>query len=256
MWLAEESIRLDRPKDRPNVSFEFWVPGEAFFGIPKYAQLLADQGKERAVTPHFKQLLTGVDSKTKTATFKNLSDGSTAQVKFDLLHVAPPMSPPSVIKTSSLANEAGYVAVDNSTLQSTKYPNVFAIGDCTSTPNSKTAAAITAQAPVLVHNLHRVMSGTQPNGVYNGYASCPLIIGKGQVILAEFGYGGKIMETFNPETGRWPLTLLGQDGPLQRKIFYVLKERLFPFAYWHLWPKGLWYGTTGPIRTTVQIKSE
>jgi sulfide:quinone oxidoreductase len=59
---------------------------------------------------------------------------------------------------------------------------------------------VTKQAPILVHNLQQAMSGKPADAKYNGYASCPLIIGKNQVILAEFGYGGKIMETFNPET--------------------------------------------------------
>ena len=102
--------------------------------------------------------------------------------------------------SSQLAAASGFVEVDESTLQSTKYPNSFALGDCTTTPNSKTAAAITNQAPILVHNLQQVMSGKPPNVKYKGYASCPLIVGKNHVILAEFGYGGKIIETFNPAT--------------------------------------------------------
>lgn len=40
-----------------------------------------------------------------------------------------------------LTNEAGYVDVDRATLQHNRFPNVFAIGDCASTPNPKTMAA-------------------------------------------------------------------------------------------------------------------
>eukprot|EP00977_Amphora_coffeiformis_P005196 scaffold1112_cov92-Amphora_coffeaeformis.AAC.32 len=49
-------------------------------------------------------------------------------------------------------------------MQSTKYANVFGLGDCTSTPNSKTAAAITSQAPVVVHNVERLMAGKELDG--------------------------------------------------------------------------------------------
>lgn len=59
-----------------------------------------------------------------------------------MLHVAPPQSTPEVLKRcKELTNEAGFVTVDKSTMQHEKYPNVFAIGDCSSSPNSKTAAA-------------------------------------------------------------------------------------------------------------------
>lgn len=59
-----------------------------------------------------------------------------------MLHVTPPMSTPDALKKcSDLVNEAGFVDVNKTTLQSVKFPNVFAVGDCSSTPNSKTAAA-------------------------------------------------------------------------------------------------------------------
>ena len=59
-----------------------------------------------------------------------------------MLHVTPPMQPPSCLQNSSLTDESGFVAVDKTTLQSTIYNNVFALGDCSSVPTSKTAAAV------------------------------------------------------------------------------------------------------------------
>lgn len=59
-----------------------------------------------------------------------------------MLHVTPPMSPPDVLKTSPVADAAGWVDVDKETLQHKRYPNVFGIGDCTNLPTSKTAAAV------------------------------------------------------------------------------------------------------------------
>ncbi len=38
-------------------------------------------------------------------------------------------------------------------MQHVRYPNVFALGDAGSTPNSKTGAAIRKQAPVVVENI-------------------------------------------------------------------------------------------------------
>lgn len=59
-----------------------------------------------------------------------------------MLHVTPPMSSPDVLKTSAVADAAGWVDVDKETLQHKRYPNVFGIGDCTNLPTSKTAAAV------------------------------------------------------------------------------------------------------------------
>ena len=63
--------------------------------------------------------------------------------QYELLHVTPNMSAPGVLKRcSALADAAGYVDVDKHTLQHKRHPNVFAIGDCSSVPTSKTAAAV------------------------------------------------------------------------------------------------------------------
>lgn len=59
-----------------------------------------------------------------------------------MLHVTPPMSSPDILKTSPVADAAGWLDVDRETLQHKKYPNVFGIGDCTNLPTSKTAAAV------------------------------------------------------------------------------------------------------------------
>ena len=63
-------------------------------------------------------------------------------VQYELLHVSPTMSPYDVVINSKLADPAGFVDVNKVTTQHVKYPNVFALGDCSNIPTSKTAAAI------------------------------------------------------------------------------------------------------------------
>jgi len=58
-----------------------------------------------------------------------------------MLHVAPPMSTPSVLWNTPLVDQTNFVTVDKHTLQHVKYKNVFALGDCASAPTSKTGAA-------------------------------------------------------------------------------------------------------------------
>lgn len=247
MWLFEEEMRDVGMRDRTKV--EYWVPGGAMFGIKKYGDILEELRKARDVQASFKQELVAIDAGRRVATFKSLETGQTSEQKYDLLHVVPPMSAPDFIKQSPLADPVtGWMDVDRNTLQSKKYSNVYGLGDCTNTPNSKTAAAITKQAPILVHNLMQTMSGKAPTAKYNGYASCPLVIGKNQVVLAEFGYDGVIMESFCNKNGKFPMNLLGQDNALAKRVFMFLKTGMFPFSYWHLWPIARWYGTTGPFK--------
>lgn len=254
MWLFEDILRSDGKRDAADISF--WTPGGAMFGVKHYSDKLEKIRKERGVNASFGQKLIEIDPVEKIATFEDTKTKKKMHEPFDVLHVAPHMSAPAFIKNSPLSDDSGFVDVDKFTLQSKKFDNVFALGDCTNTPNSKTAAAITSQAPVLVHNLHQKMQNQKVDGVYTGYASCPLIIAKGHTMLAEFGYGGRLMETFSPDTGKFPFKYFGTDGDLQMRFFYLLKERLFPFVYWNLWTKGAWYGTNGPIKPAIVKKED
>lgn len=48
----------------------------------------------------------------------------------------------SLKKCQELTNEAGFVDVNKDTLQHVRFNNIFALGDCSSSPNSKTAASV------------------------------------------------------------------------------------------------------------------
>lgn len=54
----------------------------------------------------------------------------------------PRFNAPTFIRESGLNDSAGYVDVDKHTLQHKKYNNIWSLGDCSSLPTSKTAAAI------------------------------------------------------------------------------------------------------------------
>lgn len=253
MWLMEDTLRGLGLRDKAEISY--WTPGATMFGVKHYSDKLERIRQERGVTGMFKHVLVSIDPDKKVATFVNVDTNKKVDQSYDLLHVAPHMSAPDFLKGSPISDGDGWVDVDMHSLQSKKYANVFSLGDCTNTPNSKTAAAITSQAPVVVHNIKQLIDGKPLDGTYSGYASCPLIIARKRIMLAEFGYGGKIAETFGHETGKWPLKYVGTDGAAQQRFFYFLKEQLFPWVYWNLWTRGMWYGTNGPIKPDVRAKA-
>ena len=157
MWLFDEMAREKGIRDKCDISY--WTTGESMFGIKKYSDVLEALRIQRNISGHFAKTLVGVDAQKKIAVFQSSSNKDLLEeVPFDILHVVPPMSPPNIVKNSPLADAKGWVDVDRHTLQSTKFPNVFAIGDCSNSPNSKTAAAIMAQTPVVVHNILQMIS--------------------------------------------------------------------------------------------------
>lgn len=198
--------------------------------MKKYGDALEKMRIEKGVGAEFQSELLSLDPVKRVADFKT-PKGQVSR-SFDLIHVTPPMSAPDFLKNSPLANAAGYVDVDKDTLQHVKYPNVFAIGDCSSLPTSKTAAAITKQAPVLVHNLLQQMKGGVLNAKYDGYTSCPILVGDKKLILAEFLYGGVPKESF-------PM-----DQSVPSTLGYYMKKDVFPFVYWQWFIKGQWYGNS------------
>ena len=58
-------------------------------------------------------------------------------------------------------------------------------------------AAARKQAPVVAQNIADAIDGKTIHAIYDGYGSCPLTVERGKIVLAEFGYGGKLLPTFS-----------------------------------------------------------
>lgn len=225
MYLAEHYFRKQGIRDQSRVIYYCATP--TIFSAPKYAAALVDQVvKPRNVEVQYKHNLVEIRGDSKEAVIQNLDTGETFVQPYDMIHVVPPMSAPDFIKKSPLAGETGWVDVNKSTMQHVRYPNVFSLGDASSLPTSKTAAAVRAQAPILVANLLGAMKGQQLTAGYDGYTSCPLVTGYGKLILAEFDYDLKPRETFPFDQGK------------ERYSMYLLKRYVLPVIYWEGLVKG------------------
>ncbi|CAK9834298.1 Sulfide:quinone oxidoreductase, mitochondrial [Anthophora retusa] len=229
-YIAEDYFRRKKVRDNVKVVYNTALP--VIFGVKKYADALWNVCKQRNIVVNVQTNLVKIDPANQEAIFQKL-DGSneTYAEKYSLLHVCPPMGPPDVLKKHpSLTNEVGFLSVDPKTLRHTKYPNIYGIGDCISTPNSKTMAAIAAQGKVLYKNIMDDLAGKPMTMAYNGYSSCPLVTGYNKCILAEFDYNLQPLETFPVDQGR------------EYYFTYILKAYGFPFLYWNLMTRGRWDG--------------
>jgi sulfide:quinone oxidoreductase len=223
-YLAEDYFRKTGIRDKANVKFITATP--TIFGSPHYAPTLTKHCEDTGIETKFRFNLTEIRSDSKEAIFTHIESGEQLVENYELLHVTPPMSAPDFIKQSPLASELGWVDVNKETLRHTKFENIFALGDSSNLPTSKTGAAIRKQVPVVVTNLESAVKGESLTAVYDGYTSCPLVTGYDTLIMAEFGYDLKPMETF-------PI-----DQNKERYSMYLVKRYLLPQLYWHGMLKG------------------
>ncbi len=225
MYLADDAFRRQKVRDKSEIVFASGL--SRLFAVEKYRNTLEKVVERKGLITKFKHNLVEIRTEPKKeAVFRNPDDGSLVTMDFEMIHVTPPMSAPDFIKKSPLANEAGWVEADKLTLQHPRYPNVFALGDSSSLPTSKTGAAIRKQAPVVEKNLLAAMEGRPLKAIYDGYTSCPLVTGYGKMVLAEFDYEHKPSETF-------PF-----DQSKERLSMYLLKKYGLPAIYWHGMLKG------------------
>jgi sulfide:quinone oxidoreductase len=228
-YLAADWWRSQGVLDRTRVILV--LPTAAMFSQPDWARVLEGVAAGYGIEVRKESQLTEIDGDNNRAVIADTKAGTKETIDHDILHATPPQSAPDWVRASPLADPAtpsGYVRVDKYTLQSPDWPNVFALGDVSSLPTSKTGAAIRAQAPVLAANLLAAMRGQGPRRRYSGYTSCPLVTSRNRMLLAEFDYDLKrtpsipFINTLKPRYDMW-----------------LLKRYGLPSMYWNLMVKGL-----------------
>lgn len=228
-YLASDYWRKQGVLDKIDVHLV--VPTPRIFGIPAIADNLDKVIADYGIHLHTSSEITAIDADARKVTVSAVGEsGTDTTLPFDMLHAVPRQSAPDWIKTSRLSTgePTGYVEVDKHTMQHVRYPNVFALGDAGSTPNSKTGAAIRKQAPVVVENIGSHLSGRPLTARYDGYASCPIVTSTHDMLLAEFDYDFNLKPSF-------PVL----DPTRPHRPYWYLKKYGLPFMYWNLMLKGV-----------------
>lgn len=228
-----------------DIDISFLNAGGALFGVKEYIPALMEYVKKYQADLEFNHNLVAVDGAAKKATFDYTDpDGNKSTVvrEFDMLHVCPPQCAPDFIRVSPLADTAGWVDVDQNTLRHKTFENVWSLGDVMNAPNAKTAAAARKQAPIVAQNVLADMGKGPGVAHYDGYGSCPLTVERGKIVLAEFGYGGKLLPSFP----QWFI-----NGRKPSSLAWLLKEQVLPPIYW----KGMLRGKEWLAKPTT-VKPE
>jgi len=245
LYLSADHLK----KEGLGANYIFATNGGKLFGIPSIARSLEEtQKKYDTITNRFKHNLIAMDVKNRVATFEEtyqikgeydadldeyemITKKRQVEMKYDFIHVVPPMSPPKAMVDSKLGwqkgSAKGWLEVDMHTLQHRRYPNVFGMGDVMGIPKGKTGGSARHHGPVVTENLVAVIEGKKPTAKFDGYTVCPLKVDYGHIIMAEFNYDGlaptiPFLDPAKPRWFWWAFDL------------YMLKP-----MYWYLMMRGL-----------------
>jgi sulfide:quinone oxidoreductase len=173
--------------------------------------ILAERGIE--LTGFFN--VESVDPVAKTVTSL---EGET--MGYDLLILVPPHRGQEVIESSRLGDERGWVPVDKNTLKHTQHADIWAVGDTTNIPISKSGSVAHYEATVAAAEIAAEVKGEAPPAhVYDGKVMCFLETGQGKATTIRFDYDHPPVSPSPARRWHWA-------------------KALFNKTYWHTVPQG------------------
>lgn len=210
-WLRQRGLR-----QRTEINYLFPLP--RVFPIESVAEAVTPLLEERGVisTVFF-------NAETVDTEHKVISSMEGEEIPYDLLVLVPPHRGATVIKEAGLGDEQGWLPTDRNTLIVKGHEEIYALGDATDLPVSKSGSAAHYQAKVVAHRLIAAIRGEvckADEGTYDGEVMCFLETGQRKATQLVFNYE-------HP------------PRPPRPSLYYHMEKHLFNHAYWHLVPQGL-----------------
>ena len=140
--------------------------------------------------------------------------------EYDLLVLVPPHRGQELVEVSGLGDERGWVPVDRQTLKHEMVDRVWALGDATNIPISKSGSVAHYEAPIVAGQIAAAVSGRpEPVRTYEGTVMCFLETGHGQATTIRFDYEHPALSPRPARIWHWGKALLNK-------------------TYWHTVPQG------------------
>ena len=212
---------------RDDVDITFVTPLEGAFTKPIASRHLGGMLAERNISLEGDFVVDRVDAETKT-----LISMDEREVPFDLLVTVPLHMGADFIARSGLGDELNYVPVDKHTLLSTKYRNIFALGDASNIPASKAGSVAHFSVELFADNFVEHAAGRPMTKQFDGHANCFIESGHGKGLLIDFNYDTE------PLPGRYPVPGIGPFTLLEESHLNHWGKLGFRWAYWHMLLRG------------------
>lgn len=220
-FLADAYLRERGVRDR--VELVYVTPLSGAFTQPIAAKHLGDMLDERKILVEPDFMVERVDNERKA-----IVSYDEREVPFDLLVTVPLNRGADFVERSGLGDELNYVPVDRHTLQSTAYPNIFALGDASDIPASKAGSVAHFSVEVFVDNFLDLVAGKPMTASFDGHANCFVESGAGKGLLIDFNYDTEPLPGAYPVPGVGPLKLLKETRANH------LGKLAFRWVYWNV----------------------
>jgi sulfide:quinone oxidoreductase len=193
---CEAAMLLDEYFSERGVRGDISISVVSPWGIPIPASgpasdAILDRFRERNITWAANQVVASIDPATKTA---RLRDG--AAMPYDLFLGIPVHRVPAVVESSGLAVD-GWIPVDKANL-STRFPDVYAVGDVTSAPVPKAGIFAESAARAVAEHLTVRLRQEGKATPYDGAGSCFIEFGNHKVgrVDVDFLTGPSVVAPF------------------------------------------------------------
>jgi sulfide:quinone oxidoreductase len=212
VFMVEEQLRRRGLRGRSDVTL--LSPLNRAFTIESASKVIQPIMEQRGIglTTFF-----NVESVDASAGVVESLEGEKAE--FDLLVLVPPHRGQTLVDASGLGDRSGWLPTDRATLQVGGHDRIFAIGDATDLPISKSGSTAHFEAPVVASRIASLVRGTAPKANYGGKVMCFLETGNRRATALRFDYE-------HPPT-----------PPRPSRAWHVAKW-IFNRAYWATVPKG------------------
>jgi sulfide:quinone oxidoreductase len=220
-FLADDYFRRRNTRDR--VEIIFVTPLDGAFTKPIASRRLGGMLQSRRIQLETDFLIERVDNESKA-----IISFDERAVPFDLLVTVPLNMGAEFVARSGLGDELNYVAVDKETFLSTRYDNIFAIGDAADLPTSKAGSVAHFAVECFVDNFLAHIQGRPMTERFDGHANCYVEAGSGKALLIDFNYDTE------PLPGKYPLPVLGPFSLLKETGLNHWGKLMFKWIYWNV----------------------
>lgn len=228
---------------RDKVTIKYVTPLSGAFTKPLATKMLSELLEEKHVEVVADFYIESIDNENQ----KVLAyDGR--ELEFDIFTIVPVNMGDELIERSGLGDDLNHVLVDKHTMQSTKFANIYAVGDAANLPTSKAGSVAHFACDTLCENLLSIINNQPAHGKFDGHANCYIETGFGKAALIDFNY------EVEPLPGTYPLPVAGPFSLLKNTRINHLGKLFFRWIYWNLLITGKKIPVTAHMSMTGKKK--
>ena len=225
LFLADWFFKERGIRDKVDITFATPLPGA--FTKPRASSVLGNMLDDRGVKLETEFSIMEVDNAKQV-----IRSYDEREIPYDLFITIPTNMGAEAIGASGMGDELNFVPVNKNTMQSSKWENVWLIGDASNAPTSKAGSVAHFMLDVVVENILRHMEGLEPLPKFDGHANCFIESGNEKGVLIDFNYD------VEPLPGMFPLPGFGPFSLLKESPANHWGKMMFKWIYWNVLLKG------------------